>query len=164
MAARLAALVALALLAVPASAQNAPPRIGAGIDVVAVPLRAGERGPGLELGLRGRVALPINSDLSAAASVGLSTPLGGQTVLTATPQLSFIVTLPRSGRSVRYLLGGVGGYIPFKGGGSGPTIHAGIGWAQPLSETSLYFEIDPALVVGSDEITVIVPARVGVIF
>ena len=152
------------LLAAPAFSQAAPARIGAGIDAVIVPLRAGDVDPGVGLGLRGRIALPLNSDLSGAASLGVSANLAGSAVLTATPQVSLIVSLPGSGRSVRYLLGGFGGYIPLSGGGGGTTLHAGFGWAVPLSETSLYFEIDPAIVVGSSETTVVVPVRVGVIF
>lgn len=153
----LAALVA----ALPAVAQTSPARIGAGIDAVIVPVRAGDVDPGVGLGVRGRVALPINADLSAAASAGLSANLAGNAELTATPQVSLIVTLADRRK---YLLGGFGGFVPLSGGGGGATIHAGIGTAVPLSETSLYFELNPALVVGSSETTVVIPARVGVIF
>lgn len=154
----------LSAVAAPALAQSAPARIGAGLDVVAVPLRAGDVDPGLGLGLRGRIALPINSDLSAAASVGVSARLAGSAALTATPQVSMILTLPGGGNSVRYLLGGAGGFIPLSGGGGGPTLHAGFGWAFPFSETSVYVEVDPAIVVGAESTSVLLPARVGVIF
>ena len=157
-------LLALLLTAVPSSAQNAPARIGIGIDALAIPVRSGDVDPSVGLGIRGRIALPVNADLSAAASLGISTSLASDAVITATPQVSMIVTLPGGENSVRYILGGFGGYVPFSGGGAGPTVHLGFGWAIPLSETSLYFEIDPALVVGSDALTVVVPLRAGVIF
>ncbi len=157
-------LLALLLMAAPALSQTAPPRIGVGIDALVIPVRAGDVDPGVGLGIRGRVALPVNSDLSAAASLGISTSLAGSAVLTATPQVSMIVTLPGGANSVRYLIGGFGGYVPFSGGGAGPTVHVGFGWAIPLSETSLYLEIDPALVVGSDALTFLIPVRAGVIF
>ena len=161
---RLALLVALVGLSIPALAQTAPPRIGIGIDALVIPVRNGDVDPGLGLGVRGRVALPINSDLSASAGLGISTSLAGSAVLSATPQLSMIVTLPGDDRARRYLLGGFGAFVPFSGGGAGPTVHAGLGWAIPLSETSIYLEVNPALVVGSDALTFVIPARAGVIF
>lgn len=150
-----------AFVAAPSLAQSSPARIGAGIDVIAIPVRAGDVDPGLGIGLRGRVALPINADLSAAAGIGVSANLAGSAVLTTTPQVSMIVTLPNR-RS--YVLGGFGAFLPLSGGGGGPTVHAGAGVAVPLSETSLYFEVDPAIVVGSSKTSFIIPGRVGVIF
>lgn len=160
---RLVVLAAL-LVAMPAVAQSSPPRIGAGLDVITIPLRGGDVDLGVGLGLRGRIALPINADLSAAASLGVSGKLAGSAALSLTPQVSMILTLPGSGRSVRYLLGGAGAFVPLSGGGGGPTLHAGFGWAFPMSETSIYVEVDPAIVVGSESTSFIVPARIGVIF
>lgn len=154
-------LLAALLAATPALAQTSPPRLGVGLDAIVIPLRAGDVDPGIGLGLRGRAALPINADLSAAAGVGISANLAGSAVLTATPQASLIVTLPNRRN---YLLGGFGAFVPLSGGGGGPTVHLGFGTAVPLSETSLYFEINPAIVVGSSETTFVIPARVGVIF
>ena len=93
--------------------------------------------------------------------MGISANLAGSAALTVTPQVSMIVTLPNRRN---YILGGFGAFIPLSGGGGGPTVHAGFGLAVPLSETSIYFEVDPALVVGSSEITFVIPGRVGVIF
>ena len=165
---RTLALAFLLGLALPAAAQSygtSPARIGAGIDLVAIPLEQESLDAGLGLGLRGRMALPINSDLSAAASAGVHANLLGSARLTVTPQVSLIVTLPRGDSgTVRYVLGGFGGYVPLSGGGGGPTVHGGMGIALPLSETSLYFEVNPAVVVGSSRTTVVVPVRAGVIF
>ncbi|MEM1054034.1 MAG: hypothetical protein AAGI52_00800 [Bacteroidota bacterium] len=155
------ACLAVLLTAPAAFSQAAPVRLGVGLDVVAIPLRAGDVDPGLGLGLRGRAALPINADLSAAGSLGITANLAGSAVLTAAPQVSMIVTLPNRSS---YVLGGFGGFVPLSGGGGGPTVHAGFGVAVPLSETSIYFEVDPAIVVGSSETTFVIPGRVGVIF
>ena len=162
---------ALLLLAVllasppPASAQGATPRFGVGFDLVGA-LPGQDLVPdGLGLGLRGRVALPVNADLSVAGSLGISANVfegRAETDYVLNPQASLIVTLP--GRSsARYVLGGFGGFLPFDGAG-GPSLHAGAGWAVPLNETSIYFELNPSLVVGAEETGVVVAARTGVIF
>ena len=153
------------LFAAPAALAQAPPaRIGAGLDALVIPLRAGDVDPGVGLGLRGRVALPINSDLSAAGSVGVTANLAGSAVLTAAPQVSLIVGLPGEGPTGRYVMGGFGALVPFSGGGGGGTLHVGFGWTVPLSETEIYFEVNPAVVVGSSDVTVAVPLRAGFIF
>ena len=54
--------------------------------------------------------------------------------------------------------------MPLEGSGGGPTLHLGVGTAIPLRDTSLYAEFDPSLIVGRDETTVALAARVGVIF
>ena len=158
-------LVALALAADPATAQTAPPRFGVGFDVVGA-LPGQDLVPeGIGLGIRGRVALPVNADLSVAGSLGVAANLfegRADTRYVFNPQASLIVTLPGRG-TARYVLGGFGGFLPTEGGG-GPSLHAGIGWAVPLNETSVYLELDPSLVVGESETGVILSARAGVIF
>lgn len=168
---RLLTLTLLALLIAPAaSAQNdaVSPRFGVGFDAIVVPPGQGLLPSGVALGVRGRAALPVNADLSVAASLGIAAnPFSGgdDATTVATPQGSLIVTLPgSSGSDARYLLGGFGGYVPLSGGRGGASIHAGIGWARALNETSLYVELNPALVIGSEATTIAVPARVGVIF
>ena len=82
------------------------------------------------------------------------------------PEATLILTLPRRGEGVRYLLGGIAGYIPLTDGlePGGPALVAGAGWAFPLRETSFYVELAPALVVGRSAATVAIPLRLGVIF
>jgi hypothetical protein len=163
---------ALALLAGPlAAAQPYTPRIGVGFEALVTP--PGDILPeGLGVGVRARVSMPANRDLSVAGSAGLAGfVLGGRddAQYVFNPQLSVILSFSRR-ESVRYLLGGVGGYLPFGDGDGfdepegGPALHLGLGWAFPLNETSLFVEVNPALVVGAEKATVVLPARVGVIF
>ena len=158
------------LLAAPAGAQrygDAPPRIGAGFDLITAVYSQNVVPDGPALGVRIRGALPVNADVSVAASLGVGAHVfggGDDTRFVLNPQTSLIVTLPGDGPSVRYALGGFGGFIPFSGGGGGPSIHAGVGWAIPLSETSVYLEVDPSLIIGDTEAVPVLAARVGVIF
>jgi hypothetical protein len=166
----LAALVVAA--AAPALAQRYQPRFGTGFEALLAPPGQEIVPEGLGVGIRGRVSVPVNLDLSVAGDVGFAGfVLGGQDDATYVfnPQLSVILSFSRR-ESVRYLLGGVGGFIPLGDGdgfdepSGGPALHLGLGWAFPLNETSLFVEVDPSLVVGSEEATVVLPARVGVIF
>lgn len=171
----LALLLGLPLLGLsPDAAAQRPiqPRFGAGFEALVAPPGQDLVEEGLGLGVRGRVALPVNRDLSFALSMGIvGFVFGGQDDASylAHPQLSVILTLPGS-RSARYLMGGFGGFIPLENPDNfgvpdgGPAIHLGAGWAFPLSETSLYVEIDPSLIIGASETTVVLPARVGIIF
>ena len=174
---RVLAVAALALLAaLPAEAQrrsrHAPaftPRFGVGFDATVVPDGNGLVDDGLGVGLHGRIALPLNADLSAGVGMGLDGfVLGGADEATylATPEATLILTLPRRGGGVRYVLGGIAGYVPLSddGGPGGPALIAGFGWAFPLRETSLYVEAVPALIVGRRTSTFALPIRAGVIF
>ena len=166
---RVAAVLLAALFAgaaAPARAQMSPPRFGVGFDAIGAFPGQNLLPEGVALGIRGRAALPVNADLSVAADIGLLANLfngSADARYVLNPQTSVIVTLP-GGRNLRYVLGGFGGFIPFDGGGGGPTLHLGVGTAIPLRDTSLYAEFDPSLVVGQDETTVVLAARVGVIF
>ena len=152
-----------------ASAQglgDAPPRIGAGFDVTSALWSQDLIPNGPSLGVRGRVALPVNADISVAASLGIGAHLfegSSDARFVLNPQTSLIVTLPGQ-TTARYVLGGFGGFIPFGEGGGGPTIHGGMGWAIPLNETSVYAEIDPSLLIGESETVVVLAVRGGVIF
>ena len=164
----LVALVAL-LLITPAAAQAylAPPRIGAGFETyVALPEQR-LIPEGVAVGMRLRTALPVNADLSVAGSLGLAAHLwegSANARWVLNPQMSLIVTLPSRG-SVRYVFGGFGGYLPLDGDFPGaPTLHIGVGTAVPLNDTSVFFEINPSLLVGEDETTGVLAARAGVIF
>ncbi|HYE96237.1 MAG TPA: hypothetical protein VD962_08510 [Rubricoccaceae bacterium] len=166
---RLLPLFALAFaLVVPARAQRVDPRFGVGLDFTLAPPGQDIVPEGLGVGFRARVAVPVNADLSFAGDVGaIGFVLRGQddAAYALNPQLSAILTLPRA-RWARYLLGGFGGIVPLSDEdvNGAPTIHAGIGWALPLRDTSLYFEVDPSLVIGETETTVLLPFRTGVIF
>ena len=165
-------LLPLALASPEAAAQAYQPRFGVGFDaLVSVPGQ--DIVPeGLGIGVRGRISVPVNRDLSVAGDVGFAGfVLGGRddAGYVFNPQLSVILSFPTRD-TVRYLLGGFGGFIVTGDGEGvdepegGPSIHLGLGWAFPLRETSLYVEVDPSLIVGSQEATVVLPLRAGVIF
>ncbi|MEM1044151.1 MAG: hypothetical protein AAGI91_16200 [Bacteroidota bacterium] len=145
------------------------PRYGVGFDAL-LSVASGEVvEDGFGLGVRGRVSFPVNADFSFAVGAGLAGfLLGGRDDATYlfNPQLSGVLTLPRSPRWARYLIGGFGGYFPLGSSDKegGPSLHLGLGWAQPLNETSLYIELDPAIVIGETRTAFIAAARVGVIF
>lgn len=161
-----ALLLVLLLTAPDASAQRraSAPRFGLGANLML------STADGLGLGFRGRASAPVNADLSLAADLGFTAFVlegrrNGSYVFD--PQASAIITLPSSGSQLAYILAGVGAYIPTGNedeGKSGPTLHAGIGWVRQLNETSLYYEIDPALVVGETAVYIAIPVRLGVIF
>jgi len=147
----------------------APPRVGVGFDVWGAPSGQTLIPDGVAVGLRTRVALPINADLSGAASVGLGAHLwegSDNARWVANPQTSLIVTLPaRRGRSLTYVLGGFGAYLPLDNrGGGAPTLHAGVGTAIPLNDTSFFVEVNPSLLIGRQETTGVIAARAGIIF
>ncbi len=168
---RLVLLAALALFAAPAalSQGTVDPRFGAGFDALLSVASGNVLDDGFGLGVRGRASFPINADFSVAVGAGFAGfLLGGRDDATYlfNPQVSGVLTLPRSPRWARYLIGGVGGYFPLGSSpkDGGPALHLGLGWVRPLSETSLYVEIDPALVIGETRTALVLPARVGVIF
>ena len=165
------AALCLAALAPPASAQSrgtAPPRIGVGFDAITAFYGQDVVPDGPSLGVRGRVALPVNADVSVAASLGIGAHVfegSSDARYVINPQTSVIVTLPSAGSaSVRYVLGGFGGFLPLSDGGGGPAIHAGAGLAFPLSQTSVYLEADPSLIIGEDQTVPVLAVRAGVIF
>lgn len=157
------------LAAGPAAAQSyalAPPRIGAGFEVYGALPNQTVLPEGVAVGLRLRAALPVNADLSVAGSLGVAAHLwdgAANARWVLNPQTSLIVTLPSRG-SVRYAFGGFGGFLPLDGGGGAPSLHLGAGTAIPLNDTSLFFEVNPSLLVGESETTAVVAARAGVIF
>ncbi|SHK11880.1 hypothetical protein [Rhodothermus profundi] len=125
---------------------------------------------GLGLGVRARAAAPVSADLSLAVDLGFTGFIfrgRDEASYVFDPQLSAIVTFPPRERQAFYILGGVGAYAPLSDryrGESGPTVHFGFGWVQLLRETQVFYEINPALVVGERSVDVVLPLRVGVIF
>jgi hypothetical protein len=146
-----------------AYAQLANARLGIGLNTML------SSDDGLGIGFRGRMAAPINSDLSFAFDAGLTGfVFDGRRNATwiIDPQVSLIVTLEGQERAP-YLLTGVGGYIPVgedTGTEGGPAIHAGVGWIKLLRESTLFYEVIPALVVGENSVSVSIPFRIGIIF
>jgi len=169
---QLVALACLLPLLAPstATAQEAPlqPRFGGGFEGVLFLGNPRVVRDGLGIGIRGRASFPVNADFSFAADAAfIGFVLGGRegALYVFNPQVSGIVTFPALGQA-RYLIGGMG-YFAALGdapGQGGPAIHGGMGWIIPLHESSLYFEINPSLVIGRQRAALALPARIGVIF
>ena len=82
------------------------------------------------------------------------------------PQASLVVSLPARGNRLTYVLGGVGAYVPFDHDDveSGPTLHLGLGRAHLLRDVSFYYEFDPAMLIGEEQLHFNFPLRLGLIF
>ncbi|MEZ4700156.1 MAG: hypothetical protein R2834_07480 [Rhodothermales bacterium] len=127
---------------------------------------------GFGLGFRGRVSSPINSDFSLAIGMGFTGfVLRGRddASFVFDPQVSGIINLPSTTPDAEiYLLAGLGAYVPLSqntsSNESGPSIHFGIGRVQLLQESSFFYEINPAVIVGQTAVQFILPFRVGLIF
>lgn len=161
------ALLFLASAAAPRAAEaqeDLRPRYGFGLNG----LLSTEDGVGI--GLRGRVSAPVNADLSVAVGLGLTGFILSGTddaVSIFDPQVSAIVNLPMRGEQLTYALGGVGAHVPVSNADAseaGPTVHFGLGRVQVLTDTSIFYEINPALLVGGDSVDLLIPVRVGIIF
>lgn len=162
---RLTVIAGLSTLAVfdvsyTATAQTASPRYGLGFNVLAT------TSDGVGIGIHGRAAIPVNSNLSVGGDVGVTGFIFGgrdDASYAFDPQVSLIITLPGTDRAT-YVMGGVGAYIPTSESEGGPTLHFGIGRAQLIGETSVYYELDPAIVIEKSEIQFNLPIRFGIIF
>lgn len=162
-------LVALALLALPrasAQAQDLSPRFGAGFNAMV------STEDGFGIGARFRGSAPVNRDLSIGIDLGLTGFIfegRDDASYVADPQISVIVTLPSStSERLTYFVGGVGAYLPFQdgstNGNAAPTLHFGIGRVRPLTDTSVFYEVNPAIIIGENSVNLLLPVRVGVIF
>ena len=153
-----------ALATRPVAGQPLSPRWGLGFNTMISSEESGVFG----FGIRGRASFPYNQDLSFAASAGftgfvLSGYEDGSFVFD--PQVSAIITLPSQGRFATYFLGGFGSYLTTSDSGlSGITLHLGLGRVQLLNETTIFYEVNPALIIGSSRVGGAVPIRVGIIF
>ena len=149
-----------------ATAQSMRPRFGLGFNTTLTTAEGV-----LGLGVRGRASAPINSNLSFAVDLGLTGfVLSGRDDATYVfdPQVSAIVTLdPRQPRTP-YIIGGIGAYVPFgensDNDDGGPTLHGGFGWVQTLENTTLFYEVNPALIIGETAVDLVLPFRIGIIF
>ena len=165
---RLAASLATAAvlsMSLPATAQSVRPRIGLGMGSM---LTTGDRL--MALGFNVRSSFPYNADLSFAINLGVSGfVLSGRedAAYYLNPQGSAIITLYPSNPRSPYVLAGFGGHIPVgyarEVENGGPTVHAGVGWVVGLQATSLYIEIDPALLIAKDYVDLLLPIRLGLV-
>jgi hypothetical protein len=123
---------------------------------------------GVGVGLRTRLSTPVNPDLSFALDLGGTGFIfrgRDEATYVIEPQLSVIVNLPVQGQRLPYLLAGAGAYLPTSDRTeAGPTLHLGYGFAHLLYETSIFYEINPALIVGRDRVHLAIPVRIGLIF
>lgn len=162
-------LIVLALLvagmwAAPATAQQLP-RFGIGLNTqLALP-------DGLGIGAHGRVSAPVNADLSIMldlAGTGFIFQGRRNATYILTPQMGVVVNIHQQRyRDPIYLLAGFGGYLPVNSPRSdqgGPTFHVGVGSIISLQETSLYYEVNPALIVAEEKVGIALPFRMGIIF
>jgi len=141
------------------------PRFGLGLNTqVALP-------DGLGIGAHGRVSAPVNADLSIMldlAGTGFIFQGRRNATYILTPQVGVVVNINQQRyRDPIYLLAGFGGYLPVNSPRSdqgGPTFHVGIGSVISLQETSLYYEVNPALIVGENRVGISLPIRMGIIF
>lgn len=159
-------LVLLGFALHPASEARAQlgPRYGVGVQLMGSTVD-NNIGPGF----RFRVSAPITQDVSLGFGSGFTGYIfegRDDASYAVDPQASLIVTLPGSGEESLYVMGGGGAYLPFgeTGATSGPTFHLGLGKVWLLRQSSFFFELDPALYVGQEATSVIIPVRVGVIF
>ena len=160
------ALLGALILPTQAEAQDdLSPRFGFGFHTT---LTTGDALIGL--GLRGRGSAPVNDNLSFAIDVGLTGfVLKGRDDATYIfePQVSAIVTIDPSNARSPYILGGLGGYIPFgrerPREDGGPTIHLGVGWVRALSSISLFFELNPELIIARTSVGLALPVRFGIV-
>lgn len=147
-----------------AAAQELHPRFGLGFNTLL------STADGFGLGFRGRASAPVNADLSLAVDLGFTGfILEGRREASYVfdPQVSTIINLPFRRDRLTYVLFGLGAYVPVgdeDGGQSGPTLHLGVGWVHALSESSLFYEIDPAIIIGEDRVDLAFPIRIGLIF
>jgi hypothetical protein len=168
---RVASLLAsgLALLLVlgsgaPAHAQDLQPRYGVSFQML-----GSTADDNIGPGLRFRVSAPLNRDLSVAFGTSLTGFIFGgrdDADFSIDPQASLIVTVPSETEETTYFFGGAGAYVPLGSSAtqSGPTFHLGAGKVWLLQESSLFVEVNPALLIAADQTELLFPVRVGVIF
>lgn len=160
----LPAFVLMAAVAPEDVAAQPTPRFGVGFNSML------STADGFGLGFRGRASAPVNRDLSIGIDVGFTGfVLNGRrnADYVFDPQLSAIINLPQRNDQAAYILFGLGGYVPVGRNTddqqNGPTIHLGLGWVHALQETSLFYEVNPALIIGERSVGLAIPLRIGII-
>ncbi|WP_143815337.1 hypothetical protein [Longibacter salinarum] len=158
------AILLVGIVGVESATAQTEPRFGIGFQMMASSIEDNV-GPGI----RFRVSAPINRDLSVSvgsAFTGYVFEGQDEATYALDPTASLIVTLPVMGGRGTYFLGGVGAYVPLgeTAPEAAPFFHFGFGRVWLLRDTSVFFEIDPALVIGESSSNILFPVRVGVIF
>lgn len=144
-------------------AAHAQTRFGLGLAAT------GNSADGFGIGLHTRTSVPLNQDFSFGFDLtGTGFVVNGwrDGRYAFEPQVSGIVTLPSRNDRALYVLAGFGGYIPLTLEGpndGGPTVHLGAGYVVLLNETTVYYEVNPALIIGEDRVDIGFPFRFGVI-
>jgi len=168
---RLVSLVLIAFLGAfgalsTAHSQDLNPRFGLGFNTSI------STEDGIGIGMRLRGSAPVNQDLSFAIDLGLTGFIfegRDEATYLADPQISAIVSVPdeRPDR-LTYFMGGFGAYLPFSENSTNrdaaPTLHFGIGRVHSLTETSIFYEVNPGLIIGQERVGLLLPIRAGVIF
>lgn len=159
--------LAITLCAAPtAHSQDLSPRFGLGFNTTV------STEDGIGIGMRLRGSAPVNRDLSFAIDLGLTGFIfegRDEATYLVDPQISAIVSVPdtRPDR-LTYFMGGFGAYLPFDADGgsrdAAPTLHFGIGRVHSLTETSIFYEVNPGLIIGEERVGLVFPIRAGVIF
>lgn len=143
-------------------AQDSNVVFGLGIQAI------GNTDDGLGIGLRGRISTPVSADLSFAADLGFASHfLDGrdESAFSFDPQVSAIITMPGESSAV-YFMAGVGGYLSTGGSNgnhNGPSLHIGVGGVKPLTDSALFYEINPAIIIKENSLGLSIPIRVGII-
>lgn len=139
------------------------PRFGVGVQILGA-TTGGNLGPGLRV----RASTPVNPDLSLAVGSGLTGYIfrgRDEAAFALDPQASAILTFAAQGPESAYALTGAGAYVPFgeTSANSGPTFHLGGGKVWLLNESSLFFEANPAFLIGRETTSLVFSVRAGVI-
>lgn len=149
-----------------AHGQDLDPRFGLGFNT------AISTEDGIGIGMRLRGSAPVNRDLSFAIDLGVTGFIfegRDEATYLVDPQISAIVSVPdtRPDR-LTYFMGGFGAYLPFDANNdnrdAAPTLHFGVGRVHSLTETSIYYEVNPGLIIGKERVGLLLPIRAGVIF
>lgn len=149
-----------------AHGQDLNPRFGLGFNTSV------STADGVGIGMRLRGSAPVNRDLSFAIDLGMTGFIfegRDEATYLVDPQISAIVSVPddRPDR-LTYFMGGFGAYLPFdendNSRDAAPTLHFGIGRVHSLTETSIFYEVNPGLIIGQERVGLVLPIRAGVIF
>jgi hypothetical protein len=129
---------------------------------------------GLGLGLRTRASYPMNRDFSMGLDLGVhgySSNGANRSVIMADPSINLILNLGATADRATYLVAGAGGYVLAGATGQrtskatlGPQASIGLGAVKQLVDSRLFMEITPQFLLEPQQMTVIAPLRIGLIF
>ena len=129
---------------------------------------------GLGLGLRSRVSYPMNRDFSIGLGLGVhgfSSNGANRSVIMADPSVNLILRLGATADRATYVVAGAGGYLLAGATGQrtskatiGPQAAIGLGAVKQLVDSRLFVEITPQFLLEPQQMTVVAPLRIGLIF